>query len=341
MKLVPFVLKNVYLCIMNQLITTIFTKSRSLPELLQGSYFHSRELMEACESTPRQRPYMVVVYDAYGHEVCHMLGIVRFRPFWLPPFLLIHCRILGEGTYCQKSEYKQDYLFGLMLSALTQKLNKRVLYIEVSNLSNKMLGYKVLRENNYYPVNWMSIHNSLHRRAPEERITPKLQKRIDHSHQKGLQTTIVSSNEDFAAFSKLLRKHHIFKPKRFIPDDIFFRKLMESHNGNLFVTKYHDKVIACAVCVYSEGDAYLWYSAFRRKTYHMLHPDTIVVWDVMKYAYDNGYQHMRFMDVGLPFHRNPYREFILRFGGKEQSTYRWFRFSIRWINRLLTWIYRE
>jgi energy-coupling factor transporter ATP-binding protein EcfA2 len=127
----------------------------------------------------------------------------------------------------------------------------------------------------------------------------------------------------------------------YIPDDIFFRQLMEGENGNLFVTKYRDKVIACAACVYSQGDAYLWYSAFRRKTYHTLHPDTMVVWDVMKHAYNEGYQHMRFMDVGLPFQKNPYREFILRFGGKEQSTYRWFRFSIRWVNKLLAWIYRE
>ena len=50
---------------------------------------------------------------------------------------------------------------------------------------------------------------------------------------------------------------------------------------------------------------------------------------------------MCFMDVGLPFSKNPFREFILRFGGKEQSTYRWFRFSIRWVNKLLRWLYRE
>lgn len=326
---------------MNQLVTTIYTKSEGMPALLEGSYFHSRELMEICEAAPHQRPYMVVVSTPDGHELCHMLGIVRFRTLILPPFLLIHCRILGEGVYREDSDYKKDELFGTMLSALTRKLNKRVLFMEFSNLSQKMLGYKVLRENDYYPVNWMSIHNSLHSHAPEERITPKLQKRIDHSHQRGTHTEIVNNEEDFRAFSKLLRKHHILKPKRYIPDDIFFSRMMETRNGNLFVTKYHGKVIACAACVYSQGDAYLWYSAFRRKTFHALHPDTIVIWDVMKHAYENGYQHMRFMDVGLPFHKNPYREFILRFGGKEQSTYRWFRFSIRWVNKLLAWIYRE
>jgi hypothetical protein len=326
---------------MKGLTTTIFTKSKGMPTLRQGSYFHSRELMEICEEAPRQRPYMVVVNDTAGNELCHMLGIVRFRTLILPPFLLIHCRILGEGVYDETSSYKREELFSLMVSALTQKLNKRALFIEVSNLSTKMFGYKELRSNGYYPINWISIHNSLHRHAPEERITEKLQHRIDHIHQRGVTTEIVNNETDFKAFSRLLRKHHILKPKRYIPDDIFFRKLLAGNNGNLFVTKYRQKVIACAAVVYSEGDAYLWYSAFRRKTFLTLHPDTMVVWDVMKHAYNEGYQHMRFMDVGLPFRRNPYREFILRFGGKEQSTYRWFRFSIRWVNNLLAWLYRE
>ena len=208
-------------------------------------------------------------------------------------------------------------------------------------MSQKMMGYKQLRQAGYYPVNWMSIHNSLHSHAPEERITEKLQRRIDQAHERGVRTETVKTEEDFKAFSRLLRKHHILKPKRYIPDDIFFKKVMENEGAELFVTKYHGWVIACAAVAYSEGDAYLWYSAFRRKTFHKLHPDTMVVWDVMKHAYEKGYQHMRFMDVGLPYGKNPYREFILKFGGKEQSTYRWFRFSIRWVNKLLAWIYRE
>ena len=319
--------------------TTIYTKTEGMPKLQEGSYFHSRELMEICEAAPRQRAYMVVVTNESGQELSHMLGIVRYRTLLLPPFLLIHCRILGEGVY--SDEAQKDELLGEMLGALTRKLDNRVLFIEVSNMSQKMMGYKQLRQAGYYPINWMSIHNSLHSHAPEERITEKLQRRIDNAHQRGAKTEIVSTEEDFEAFQKLLRKHHILKPKRYIPDEIFFRKVMEGTGGKLFVTKYHGRVIACAAVAYSEGDAYLWYSAFRRKTYHILHPDTIVIWDVMKHAHQNGYKHMRFMDVGLPYGKNPFREFILRFGGKEQSTYRWFRFSIRWVNKLLAWLYRE
>jgi len=323
---------------MNELKTTLYTKSKKLPQLDESNFFHSSELFRIVEQTPRQKPILAVTTDEEGRVVSHMLGIIRYRTMHLPPFLIIHCRILGEGVYYNNS-YKKEELFGEMLSRIRRTLSNRTLYIEVSNLSQKMLGYKQLRQEGFFPVNWASVHNSLHSHAPEERITPKLQKRIDTSHERGVTTEVVKTEEDFKAFSKLLRRHHILKPKRYIPDDIFFRKVMEGEHGKLFVTKYHDKVIACGACAYSMGNAYLWYSAFRRKTYRPLHPDTILVWDVMKDAYDNGYAHMCFMDVGLPFTRNPFREFILRFGGKEQSTYRWFRFSIRWVNALLNRFY--
>ena len=328
-----------YLCSVDELKTTVYRKSKDLPAVEGDNFFHSKRLFDILKHTPRQKPYMVVVEDEQGRIVSHMLGFLRYRTFIFPPFLLIHCSVLSEGVYAE-SEYHKDELFGEMLKALIKEVNTHTLYIEVSHLSQKMLGYKQLRQLGFYPVNWMSIHNSLHSHAPEERISEKLQRRIDIAHAKGVTTEVVSTEEDFKAFSKLLRHHNILKPKRYIPDDIFFRQMMASGDGRLFVTKYHGKVIGCSACAYSNGNAYLWYSAFRRKTYIHLHPDVMTIWDTMKDAYDRGFQHMCFMDVGLPFSKNPFREFILRFGGKEQSTYRWFRFSIKWVNKLLAWIYR-
>ena len=319
---------------MNELTTTIYRNTKDLPALDDSNFFHSSRLFEISRQASRQKPYMVVVTDGEGRLVSHMLGIVRYRTFLFPPFLLIHCRVLGEGVYYHDEDYPRDQLFGMMLESLTRLLNNRTLYIEVSNLRQKMTGYRQLKQQQYFPVNWMSIHNSLHSHAPEERITEKLQKRIDNARTKGVTTNEVTSEEDFKAFSKLLRKHNLLKPKRYIPDDLFFRKIMEGDDGRLFVTKYHQRVIGCAAVVYSEENAYLWYSAFRRKSYMTVHPDVMTIWDTMQDCYQRGFQHMCFMDVGLPFSKNPFRDFILRFGGKEQSTFRWFRFSIRWVNRL-------
>ena len=136
-----------YFCSMNQLVTTIYTKCSQLPQLAEGSFFHSRELMEMCEATPKQKPYMVVVTDDNGRELSHMLGIVRLRTVILPPWLLMNCTVLGEGVYTDTE--RKDELMNEMLTALTRKMDNRALFIEVSHLSQKMLGYKLLRQLGY------------------------------------------------------------------------------------------------------------------------------------------------------------------------------------------------
>lgn len=325
---------------MKEIKTTIYTQVEKLPQVEEDNFFHSRQLFSYSASTPRMKPYMVVCSDTEGRVVSQMLAIVRYRTSFLPPFFFMHCHVVGEGIY-PESHFRKDELFGEMLSALTQRLNKIALYIEVSNLSQKLFGYKQFRQSDFFPVHWMSIHNSLHSKTPEERITEKMMHRIENAYARGVICQTVETEADLKAFNKLLRQHHWLKPKRYIPDSKFFIKLRESNRCQLFVTKIRDHVIGCSACVYSDTDAYLWYSAFRRKTYLPLHPDAVTIWHAIKYAHEKGYQHINFLDVGLPFQKNPFREFILRFGGKPVSTYRWFRCSIRWVNALLKWIYRD
>lgn len=325
---------------MNAITTTIYTALKALPVLSNGNFFHSRELFAVALQTPRMKPYMVVCSDESGRTLSQLLAIVRYRWSPLPPYFFMHCRILGEGEYAE-SDYRREELFDAMLRAITQRLNKRVLYIEVSNLSQKMFAYKQFRQQSFFHVHWMSIHNSLHSRTPEERISEKMQRRIDNAYARGVTTEEVTTPDDFRAFDRLLRKHHWLKPKRYIPDKQFFVEITKNGSCRLFVTKFRNHVIGCSVCVYSGGNAYLWYAAFRRKSFLPLHPDVLTIWHAIKFAHQHGYQHINFLDVGLPFRKNSFREFILRFGGKPVSTYRWFRFSIRWVNSLLSWIYRD
>jgi len=329
-----------YLCGVKGIKTVIYSRAEKLPQVEESNFFHSRQLFLISASTPKMKPYMVVCSDEEGRVVSQLLATVRYRTSFLPPFFFMHCRVVGEGTYAQ-SDYKKEDLFGEMLTALTKKLNKKTLYIEVSNLSQKMFGYRHFRHNDYFPVHWMSIHNSLHSKTPEERITEKMMHRIEMAYSRGVTCQTVETEDDLKAFNKLLRQHHWFKPKRYIPDSQFFIKLRESNRCQLFITKFRNHVIGCSACVYGDEDADLWYSAFRRKTYLPLHPDAVTIWHAIKYAHAHGYQHINFLDVGLPFRKNSFREFILRFGGKPVSTFRWFRSSIRWINSLLKWIYRD
>jgi hypothetical protein len=313
---------------------TIYQHTDQLPQLNDGNFFHSRELMELCEHTPRLKPYMAVVFDDAGNAVAHLLALMRFRRLWLPPYLYTHVRIYGDND--SSAEH-----FSMMMTALTQRLQNRTIYMEMSHLREKMFGYRELRQLRFFPVRWMKIHNSLHSRTPEERISEQQMQHILHAQQRGAETKPVETAEEFEAASRLLHRHHWLKPKRYIPDNSFFREMMKHGKCQILITKYHERVIGTTVTVFSEGDAYLWYSASLRKSYAPLHPNAVTMWATIKAAHAAGYQHIRFMDVGLPFRHNPYRDFILRFGGKEVSAYRWFRISIRWINSLASWLWRE
>ena len=330
--------------------TRIYTTGDTLPEgLMDSNFFHSPQFFALCQQTPRHRPYMVTLADDDGNLMAQMLAVVRYRSSWFPPYYYMHCRILGEGVYKETS----GEAFEQMLNALTAKLGPRMLYVEVSHLSHKMFGYRQLRAARYFPVRWMSIHNSLHSRTPEERISASMQQRINNAYERGVITDEVKSEDDFKEFMKLLRHHNWLKPKRYIPADEFFHsfsglppvdakeKIQLPEDGRLYLTRYRNRVVGCSAVVYSNHQAYLWFAAYRRKSFAWVHPRELTIWHAIKDAHSRGYEHIFFMDVGLPFRKNKFRDFILRFGGKPVSTYRWFRCSIKWINSLLSWIYRD
>ena len=155
---------------------TIYRHTDLLPELSTGNFFHSRELMALCEHTPRLKPYMAVVTDDDGVVQAHLLAMMRIRRLWFPPFFYTHVRIYGDNG-------SNAELFGMMIQALTRLLQNRTLYIELCHLREKMFGYRELRQQRFFPVRWMNVHNSLHSRTPEERIMPRQMKRIQHALQ--------------------------------------------------------------------------------------------------------------------------------------------------------------
>lgn len=325
---------------MSQYHVRLYSRGDELPQMPAANFFHSPELFHIIEKSPGQRPYMAVATDDRGNVLGHILAFIRRRKTWLPPYLYTQGRIYGEGEYsdgCDKEE-----LFGLMLHELTRKLrHKMCFFIEFSDLSRKMFGYRFFRREGYYPVNWQEVHNSLHSMPPEERLSQKMRDRIAHGYSVGVETREAVTDEEVHSFYRMLNGFYRMKLRRLIPAEDHIRQLYNSDNGRIFITLYKGKVIGGCVCVFSEGNAYLWYLASKRKRYALLHPNMMTVWEAINWSWQHNYAHIFFLDVGLPFRKNPFRDFILSFGGKPVGKYRWFRFNVKWINRLMGFIYRE
>lgn len=318
----------------------IIKHGKELPQLSERNFFHSSEMFRILENSSGCTPYMIVVRDGDGNVRSHMLAILWRRGSWIPPYLFSQGRVYGEGVYVKESEKK--VLFPIMLEAVSKAFhNKLCLFVEFSDLSSKMFGYRDFRQHGFFPVSWMHIHNSLHSKQPDERLSEQTIRTIDKGYNAGIITREASNDDEIIAFHKMIKNYYRFKFHRYIPSPGFFLALSKSNNGRVFVTVRHGKVIGGSAVVFSNNNAFLWFVASQKKSHPMLHPEVLTVWHAIHSSYESGMNHIYFMNVGLPFRANHYRDFILKFGGKPVSAYRWFHVTIKWLNRLLSWIYRE
>ena len=317
----------------------IITQSEELPQMSCVNFFHSAELFRICEMTSGLSPFMAVAEEE-GRVVAHMLGTLRRRGSLVPPYLFTQGCIYGEGEY--EKGVNREEVFTMMFNRITHSMRrKRCLYIELSDLSQKMFGYKNLRQRGFFPVHWMEVHNSLHSMPPEERLDEKMKARIAHAREQGVEFRRVADYDEFRSFYRMLNRYMTLKVRRYLPPERMFWEMGQSENCRLFVTRWHQKTIGGCACICSGTSIYLWYLASKRKSHPILQPETATVWGAIDHAYQKHFRHIFFMDVGLPFKKSRFRDFILSFGGKEVSSYRWFFFTFPPINRLLTWIYKE
>lgn len=325
---------------MNSIRVTIYSRGETLPPLCGSNFFHSAELFHIVEKSPGQRPFMAVAVDGEGSEMGHLLAFVQAHGTWLPPFRYSHGRAYGEGEYADG--VRHDDVFGALLKAITRKLRRRLCFcIEFSDLSKKMFGYRLFRENDYFPVSWMKVYNSLHSMAPRDRLSQKMLDRIGRAKRLGVVTREVKTDEELHHFYHLLHGFYRFKMRRAVPSEQQLKQFNSSEHARVFITLYKGKVIGGSLCLFSEGNCYLWYLASRRKSYPHLHPNLMTIWFAINWAWEHNYAHFFFLDVGYPVPHSPFRDFILSFGGKPASSYRWFRLMPGWLNRVCSWLYRE
>lgn len=317
---------------------TTYYKGNEVPDLPGNNVFHSKELFLVYEATSGYSPIMIVGYID-EQPVVKLLAATRTNP---SPFFR-RCEIYGPGEYLDETVNREE-IFGELLEHLTNEVLSSSFFVEFRNLDTPLFGYKHFRDNQYFAINWLKVRNSLHSQTtPEERISVSRRRQIKKGLKNGAEVYATTDKEDILAFSKMLKKNYSSKLRKHFPSIDFFKNFNEitasKGMGKTFVVKYKDKIIGGSVCAYTGDNAYLWFSGGLRKSYVLQYPGILAVWKAIEDAYSNGYRHLEFMDAGLPFRKHGYRDFILRFGGKQSSTRRWYRFNWKWLNNLLIKIY--
>lgn len=112
---------------------------------------------------------------------------------------LWHRRVFDE-------EQNKEDLFGEILEHLTNEVLCKSFLIEFRNLENPLFGYKAFRKNNYFAINWLRVRNSLHSKAPYERLSMSRRRQINKALRNGAIMEIADNEKDIQDFSRMLKK---------------------------------------------------------------------------------------------------------------------------------------
>ena len=318
---------------------TTYFHADEVPDLPGTNIFHSRDLFRILERASGFLPRMIVAYE--GDTPVGKLLVTTRRIFsWTDVYQ--RALIYGTGEYFNTSR-RSDEIFAEILPYLSTQLVDHVFMIEFRNLEEPLFGYRYFRECRYFPVRWLRVQNSIHHEIIDKWMSNTRKKHIQEGLANGAELGVVESEEELKVFFHMLKHFYQSKLNRYLPDIYFFKSLFTSKTehqlAEIFTVKYKGKIIGGAVCFFSGTTAYLIVAGGLRKSYPTLYPNVLAVWNAMVYARKHGYQHFEFMNAGLPFRKFGYRDFILRFGGKQMSTRRWFRMRWNWLNKLLIKFY--
>ena len=320
-----------------------YHNGKSLPVLSGKAFSHSTDLFHIYDQTSGYEPILVIASEN-KKIVAQILAVVRRKIHLFPPYLVKYCEIYDCGDYPNPSDsYSKDYLFAQLLEHLTQKILSGVFYIKFRNIETPLFGYKYFRQEKYFPVGGVRVYNSLHSKAPVDRLDAIRKKQIQKSIERGVTFKPVETAQEKIDFIHFMKKNFSSQTRKHFPYHRFFECLInysfKKETIKSFIIKYKEKIIGGSLCVFSNERAYLWFLGGMKKTYPFLYPKTMAVWAAISYAKEKGINHFEFLDSGLPFDRFSYREFILSFGGKQTSTRQWYRFRWKWLNQLLCRIY--
>ena len=208
---------------------TTYYKGKDIPDLPGKNTFHSKELFLIYEATPGYTPLLIVATEN-GKPMARLLAAIRKAKRWLPSSLVKHCVVYSEGEGLDESlstnKEKAEEVFGEMLEHLTQEATRTCFLIEFRNLNNSMFGYRFFRNNNYFPVNWLRVRNSLHSmKNVEDRFSPSRIRQIKKGLKNGAKVEEAHTVEEIRDFSRMLHKVYSSRIRRYFPANDFFRHM--------------------------------------------------------------------------------------------------------------------
>ncbi len=320
----------------------VYYNKEDLPQLPDVNFFHYSSSFNWNEGISYYKSVMFVVFDGDKPVAAMYAWITRINRFLYGSFFK-RCYISQQPSFFEEN-LPQIEIFDMLMKNLVSEVGRKVFFIEYRNIGSAIFGYKGFRDNGFYSIKWTDIKNTLQKkRNVWNQMTIKRKNQIQRAKNKGVFVEELTSPEKLPEIYKLIEEAKNWKVTRRFPPyrlfENFFKYYISEGKVKIFITQYHGKIIGGIFLGFEKKNAICLYYWGKDKSYQFLTPSVFTIYSAMEFAEKNGYHTFDFMDAGFLNKHSKHSRFLLKFGGKQQASRRWFRINWSWLNFFANKIY--
>lgn len=277
-----------------------------------GNIFQTPEMADVHRETEMYEPLSV-----FAIEKGDIRGLAQAHLIWNGKGLMrrfsTRC-ILQGGPLCGSVEVGKA-----LLGRMDELVRRRALYSEIRNLWEledpsqfDSTGYEFEPHLNYL----------LDLRGGEEALWKGVasgrRRGIKKGQKAGLDFSELSDERQLSAFYKILKETYSDVRIPLADMSLFtasYKHLSPVQEVRFFLCHLEGEPIACRVVLIHKKTMYDWYAGFLRE-HRAIRPNDFLVWNVLKWGAENGYETFDFGGAGSPEEEYGPREFKRSFGGK-------------------------
>lgn len=288
----------------------------------QGTIFQTPEMYAVYEQTKHQEP--IVVYAKRDGKIKGMLlAVIQWNGGELAKPLTARSIIIGGPLV----ENNDEEVMRELMEEYQRRLPGYVVYSEIRPVYDicngeglSVIGYRGWRRKGHYNLilNVEKSEEELWNGMHKER-----RRNVGQAEKAALRFEEVRTEEGRSEVIALLQKTYARKRVPMADSSLFERlTVLMPKNVHFFAAYHEDKMIAGQIRLGYKNLLYAWYAGSDEE-YFKLRPNDFLMWNVIRWAHEEGYKEFDFGGGGEPGKPYGVRDYKLKYGCEMRDYGRW------------------